>query len=227
MQTTLSSFPGPLAGWDPHPAPVSSVAKPRAKRLYQWLVVLVAALVASLSGCRQYDVLVEKDQICDQRWADIEAQLQRRYDLIPNLVATVRGSAAHEETTLRQVTEARAQATSIKLSAEDLQDPEKMAAFQKAQDELKGALSRLLVVQERYPDLKANQAFHDLQVQLEGTENRILRAREQNNAAVADYNAELRRIGGSVVNRATGRPFRPRPYFNAVAGAQTAPVVSF
>jgi len=191
------------------------------------LVVLVAALVASLSGCRQYDVLVEKDQICDQRWADIEAQLQRRYDLIPNLVATVRGSAAHEETTLRQVTEARAQATSIKLSAEDLQDPEKMAAFQKAQDELKGALSRLLVVQERYPDLKANQAFHDLQVQLEGTENRILRAREQNNAAVADYNAELRRIGGSVVNRATGRPFRPRPYFNAVAGAQTAPVVSF
>ncbi|HEX9297079.1 MAG TPA: LemA family protein [Polyangiaceae bacterium] len=205
----------------------SSPASPRAERLYRWLVVLVGALVGSLSGCRQYDVLVEKDQVADQRWADIEAQLQRRYDLIPNLVATVRGSAAHEETTLRQVTEARAQATSIKLNAEDLQDPEKMAAFQKAQDELKGALSRLLVVQERYPDLKANQAFHDLQVQLEGTENRILRAREQYNAAVADYNAELRRIGGSVVNRATGRPFRPRPYFNAAAGAQTAPVVSF
>jgi LemA protein len=187
----------------------------------------LAALVLSATGCKQYDVLIDKEQVCDQRWADIDAQLQRRYDLIPNLVATVKGSATHEESTLRQVTEARAQAANIKLSADDLSDPEKMAAFQKAQDQLKGSLSRLLVVQEQYPDLKANQGFHDLQVQLEGTENRILRAREQYNAAVSDYNAELRRIGGSVVNKATGKPFRPRPYFNAAPGAATAPVVSF
>jgi LemA protein len=192
-----------------------------------WLFAAIAALTFCLGGCRQYDVLVDKEQVCDQRWADIEAQLQRRYDLVPNLVATVRGSAAHEETTLRQVTEARAQAANIKLSADDLSDPDKMAAFQKAQDNLKGSLSRLLVVQEQYPDLKANQAFHDLQVQLEGTENRILRAREQYNAAVGDYNSELKRIGGSVVNRATGKAFRPRPYFNAATGAEAAPVVSF
>jgi LemA protein len=191
------------------------------------LLGLLFAVVASLSGCQKYDVLVEKNSICDEKWADIDAQLQRRYDLVPNLVATVKGSAAHEENTLAQVTQARAAATQIKLTADDLTDPEKMAAFQKAQDQLKGSLSRLMVVQEQYPDLKANAQFHTLQVELEGTENRILRAREEYNAAVRDYNSELAKIGGQVVNKVTGKPFKPRVFFSASTEAQAAPKVSF
>jgi len=198
---------------------------PVTRRLLVLLSLL--AVVLGLPSCSKYDELVEKDSVCEQRWADVEAQLQRRYDLIPNLVATVKASAKHEETTLAQVTEARAQATAIKLTADDLTDPAKMAAFQKAQDQLKGALSRLLVTQEAYPDLKANQGFRDLQVQLEGTENRILRSREQYNAAVQEYNATLNKIGGSVVNKVTGKPFKPRVYFQASTEAQAAPKVSF
>ena len=189
------------------------------------LVALLAALL--LPACETYDTLIEKDQTCEQRWADIEAQLQRRYDLIPNLVNIVKGSAKHEETVLKEVTEARSQAAAIKLTSDDLTDPEKMAAFQKAQDQLKGSLSRLMVVQESYPDLKANAAFHDLQVQLEGTENRLLRAREQYNAAVKEFNAELGKIRGTAVNKATGKPFKARVYFQAAAAAQAAPTVSF
>jgi LemA protein len=191
------------------------------------LLGLLFAVVASLSGCQKYDVLVEKNSICDEKWADIDAQLQRRYDLVPNLVATVKGSAAHEENTLAQVTQARAAATQIKLTADDLTDPDKMAAFQKAQDNLKGSLSRLMLVQEQYPDLKANAQFHTLQVELEGTENRILRAREEYNAAVRDYNSELGKIGGQVVNKVTGKPFKPRVFFSASTEAQAAPKVSF
>jgi LemA protein len=171
---------------------------------------VVFVVVAVLPGCQKYDVLVEKNAVCDEKWSDIDAQLQRRYDLIPNLVATVKGSAAHEEKTLAEVTQARAAATQIKLTADDLTDPAKMAAFQKAQD-----------------DLKANAQFHTLQVELEGTENRILRAREEYNAAARDYNAELAKIGGQVVNKVTGKTFKPRVYFSASAAAQTAPTVSF
>jgi LemA protein len=189
------------------------------------LPILVAA-VAILGGCQSYDVLVTKDQACQQKWADVEAQLQRRADLVPNLVAVVRGSAKHEEQTLQQVTQARAAATSVTLKPEDLEDADKMAAFAKAQDSLKGALSRLLVVQEAYPDLKANAAFHDLQIQLEGTENRILRAREEYNAAVAEFNAELGHVRGKVINRATGRPFAPRAYFSATPEALKPPKVA-
>jgi LemA protein len=141
------------------------------------LGLLLPLLALSLPGCSKYNELVQKDQVCQQTWADVETQVQRRYDLVPNLVATVKGSAAHEETTLAAVTQARADATSIKLTADDLEDPAKVAAFQKAQDGLHGALSRLLVTQEAYPDLKANAQFHDLMIQLEGTENRIARAR--------------------------------------------------
>jgi LemA protein len=191
------------------------------------LVLMLWAVTAFFVGCQSYDVLVSKDQVCEQKWADIQAQLQRRADLIPNLVAVVRGSAAHEERTLQQVTQARAAATSMTLKAEDLEDPAKMAAFAKAQDELRGALSRLLVVQEQYPDLKANAAFHDLQIQIEGTENRLLRSREEYNAAVAEYNAELGHVRGKIVNRATGRTFNPRAYFTASPEATAAPKVSF
>jgi LemA protein len=190
-------------------------------------LLLLPSLAFSLAGCAKYDELVGKDQVCQQAWADVEAQVQRRYDLVPNLVATVKGSAAHEEKTLAAVTQARAQATTIKLTADDLEDPAKVAAFQKAQDQLKGALSRLLVTQEAYPDLKANAQFHDLMIELEGTENRIGRAREQYNKAVGDYNATLGKIGGQIVNKATGKPFKPRVYFSASVEAESAPKVTF
>jgi LemA protein len=178
-------------------------------------------------GVEKYDTLVNKDEICNQMWADYEAQLQRRADLIPNLVAVVKGSAAHEEKTLKEVMEARAAATQIKISGEDVTDPEKMAAFQKAQEQLKGTLSRLMMVQENYPDLKANAQFHDLMVQMEGTENRILRARQQYNKTVQDYNLELRRISGKAINPLTGHEFKPRIYFSADESAKTAPKVDF
>ena len=169
----------------------------------------------------------DKDQIAAEKWSNLESQLQRRSDLIPNLVAVVKGAAKYEQDTLTKVTEARSQAAKINLTADDLSDPEKMAAFQKAQANLSGALSRLMVVQEAYPDLKANQGFHDLQVQIEGTENRILRGREEYNAAARDYNSELLRIGGQVVNRITGKPFKPRVYFTATPESQVVPKVSF
>ena len=187
--------------------------------LLLWLVALTA--------CQSYDTLVTKDQVAQQKWADIDAQLQRRADLVPNLVAVVKGSAKHEEDTLREVTQARAAATSITMKPEDLEDPQKMAAFAKAQAQLKGSLSRLLVTQEQYPDLKANAAFHDLQIQIEGTENRLLRSREEYNAAVADYNAELGHVRGAVVNRVTGRVFKPRVFFTASPESTAAPKVSF
>ena len=201
--------------------------KPRRTVGAALLVLLATALATLLPACSKYDELVQKDQVAQQRWADVEAQLQRRHDLVPNLVATVKASAKHEEETLKQVAEARARATSIQLTADDLTDPAKMEAFKKAQEQLSGALSRLMMVQERYPDLKANAAFHDLQVQLEGTENRILRSREVYNAAVAEYNAALQKVGGMAINKVTGKPFKPRVYYTATADAQTPPKVSF
>lgn len=191
-------------------------------------LLIVLALVSAV-GCKKYDTLVEKNAVCDEKWANIDAELQRRYDLIPNLVATVKASAHHEEETLTKVAEARASASQIKLSGDDFSDPARMAAFQKAQGELGGALSRLLVTQEAYPDLKANAQFHDLAVTLESTENRLLRARQEYNAAVKDYNAELAKVGGKVVNKATGKPFKPRVYWTASDEAKTsgAPKVSF
>ena len=188
---------------------------------------LIAVPIALLTNCSSYDELVEKEVIAAEKWANVEAQLQRRHDLVPQLVAVVKGSAAHERGTLEAVIQARAVATSVKLSADDLGDPAKMAAFQKAQDGLSSALSRLLVVQEQYPDLKANQSFRDLQVQLEGTENRLLRAREEYNAAVSAYNAALGRVRGQVVNKATGKAFVPKVFYATTADAQAAPAVSF
>lgn len=206
------------------------MTRTQANMLSRRLLLLVATLTALfglLPGCQKYDELIAKDQVAEEKWANYEANLQRRYDLIPNLVETVKASAKHEEETLAKVAEARSQATSIKLTADDLSDPAKVEAFQKAQDNLKGSLSRLMMVQEQYPDLKANSAFHSLQVQLEGTENRILRAREEYNKAAREYNTELGKIGGSAVNKATGKTFKPRAYFTASQEAQAAPKVSF
>ncbi|HEY1954766.1 MAG TPA: LemA family protein [Polyangiaceae bacterium] len=188
------------------------------------LVLLVLALVMS---CENYDKLVDLDATCDQKWGDVQTQLQRRYDLVPNLVSTVKAQAKFEQDTLDKVTEARASATQVKLSGEDFSDPQKMADFNKAQGALSGALSRLLVASENYPELKSNQAFHDLRVELEGTENRINRARQDYNAAVKDYNAELGHVRGQAINKVTGKPFKKREYFSADSDATAAPKVSF
>jgi LemA protein len=191
------------------------------------LFVTVLAFLVSCGGVRKYDSLVEANAVCDQKWADIETELQRRYDLIPNLVATVKASAAHEEKVLAEVTQARASASQIKLTTDDLTDPTKMAEFSEAQSKLTGVLGRLLVTQEAYPDLKANAQFHDLTVELEGTENRIARSRQEYNEAVKTYNAELAKVSGRVVNKITGKPFKPRVFWSASAAAHEAPKVSF
>ncbi len=194
-------------------------------KLFLWPAVL--ASFWGVTGCTKYDELIEKDETAQQRWADLEAQLQRRHDLVPNLVATVKAAGAQEQQTLEKVMEARAKATSIHLSVEDLQDPAKVEQFQRAQGQLSSALSRLLAVQENYPQLKTNENYRDLMVALEGTENRILRAREQYNAAAKDYNATLRKVSGAVVKRATGGTFQARVYLSATPEAQAAPEVKF
>lgn len=196
------------------------------------LLVLVTALSLGCDkGIAKYDTLVDKDEGCNQAWANYESQLQRRSDMIPQLVAVVKGSAAHEENTLTAVIQARASATKpeIKLDPknDDFSDPDRVQAFQDAQSTLGATLSRLMVVNEAYPDLKANQAFHDLQIQIEGCENRILRAREQYNKAVADYNTELRHVSGQAINPITGKEFKIRVYFSANKGADKAPDIDF
>ncbi len=178
---------------------------------------LTLTVLAFAPGCQGYDQLVAKDQTVQQKFADLQAQLQRRSDLVPNIVAVVKGAAKHEQGTLEVVTEARAAATGITIQPGDLDDAQKMAAFNQAQSKLGGAISRLLVANEAYPDLRGLQAFHDLQVELEGTENRILRSREEYNAAVADFNTELGKVKGQAINKATGKPFAPRSYFAATA----------
>lgn len=191
--------------------------------------------VSSTTGCdravQKYDTLVDKDEACTQAWADYESNLQRRADMIPQLVSVVRGSAAHEEATLVAVTQARANATrpEIKLDpkAGDLEDPQKFAAFQQAQASLGTQMSRLLVASENYPTLQANAQFHDLQVQIEGTENRLLRAREQYNKAVQSFNTELRHVSGKVMNPITGHEFKVKPYFQADADSKVAPKIDF
>lgn len=186
-------------------------------------LVIGIACMASLSSCN-YNSLVDKQQTVDQSWAEVENQYQRRADLIPNLVATVKGYAAHEENTLTEVTEARSKATSINISAENLNE-ETLAQFQEAQNQLTGALKSLLAVSEAYPDLKANENFRDLQVQLEGTENRISVARGRYTEAVKDYNTSIKKFPTTIYAGWFG--FTPKPQFKAAVGAETAPKVEF
>jgi LemA protein len=198
------------------------------RRLFAFALALsaVAFLAAALPGCQNYDQLVAKNETCAAKWADYEVQLQRRSDLIPNIVESIKGSTKYEQDTLTQVTKARAEATSVKLTGDDFADEGKVAAFQKAQSQL-GALGRLMVSNEKYPDLQATKGFGELRVALEGTENRIARSREQYNDSVRDYNTELGKIRGQVVNKATGTPFKPRVYFSASAESKEAPKVNF
>ena len=189
------------------------------------IVILLLVGFAGCAGCSSYNNLVAQDERVEQAWADVETQYQRRADLIPNLVNTVRGAADFEQETLQSVVEARARATSINLEPGDLDDPERIRQFQQAQDELTGALGRLLVVAENYPQLRATEAFRDLQAQLEGTENRINVARRDYNAAVATYNTEVRRFPTALIAGIAG--FDRRTPFEAEAGAAEAPEVVF
>jgi LemA protein len=188
------------------------------------LVVLVLVLgFAGCAGCGQYNSLVSQDEVVERAWADVESQYQRRAELIPNLVATVRGAADFERETLESVTEARARATSINVSAEDLSDPDAIRRYQEAQAELSGALGRLLAVAENYPQLRATEGFRDLQAQLEGTENRIQVARSDYNAAVQGYNTSVRRFPAALFAGMFG--FDRRTPFEADPGAERAPDV--
>ena len=189
----------------------------------KWIWIGAVAVVV-IFFYATYNGFVNKEEGLKGAWADVETQYQRRADLIPNLVSTVKGYAAHETQTLNDVTEARARATSINLSADDL-TPEKLAQFQQAQAQVRSALGRLIAVSESYPDLKANQNFLELQAQLEGTENRIAVARKDFNAAAQQYNVSVRRFPANLVARMFG--FGQKPYFESAEGAAAAPQVTF
>lgn len=171
-----------------------------------------------------YNGFVNKEEGVNAAWSNVETQYQRRSDLIPNLVNTVKGYVAHESQTLASVTEARARATSINLSAGEL-TPERLAQYQQAQAEVRSTLGRLIAVAESYPDLKANQNFIELQSQLEGTENRIAVARKDFNDAARKYNVAVRRFPSNLVAALFG--FDQKPYFEAAEGTETAPQVEF
>lgn len=186
------------------------------------LIVVVALLtVWTITG---YNGLVSMDEKVANEWANVETQYQRRADLIPNLVNTVKGYAQHEKETLEGVISARSQATQIKVNADDL-TPEKLAEYQKAQGVITSALGKLLAITERYPDLKANQQFSELQAQLEGTENRINVARTNFNNVAKEFNTSIRRFPKNILANLFG--FEKRAYFEASEGAAQAPKVEF
>jgi LemA protein len=188
------------------------------------IIVLVIGLVIYWLFAGTYNSLVRQEESVQEQWAQVETQYQRRADLIPNLVNTVRGYADFERETLTEVIEARAQATSVNVNAENL-SPEAIQQFQQAQQGISSALSRLMVVVERYPDLKASQQFQQLQVQLEGTENRIAVARRNFNQAVQDYNSNLRQFPTNMIAGMYG--FERKGYFEAAEGAERVPEVQF
>lgn len=189
------------------------------------VMVAMALLAAagSLTSCN-YNSLVDEQQTVDQTWAQVENQYQRRADLIPNLVNTVKGYSTHEEETLVKVTEARAKATSITIDADNLNE-ETLARYQQAQGELSQALKSLLAVTEAYPDLKANENFMNLQTQLEGTENRIATERMRYTEAVKRYNTSIKKFPTVIYAGWFG--FKEKPQFKAEAGAEKAPEVKF
>lgn len=191
------------------------------KTLIGVIVVLVLVAVWAISA---YNGMVGVEEEATTALANVQSTYQRRADLIPNLVETVKGYAGHEKETLEGVVSARSKATSINLDAESL-TPEKMKRFQSAQGELSTALGRLIAIQENYPELKANENFRDLQVQLEGTENRINEARNKYNAAVQQYNLKIRRFPNSILSGLFG--FEKMQKFEAETGAEKAPQVKF
>lgn len=188
------------------------------------IILIVIAVIAVIWGVSAYNGLVTMDENVNTEWANVETQYQRRADLIPNLVNTVKGYAAHESETLESVIAARSKATQITIDPANL-TPEKLAEYQEAQGAVTSALGKLLAISESYPDLKANQNFLELQAQLEGTENRINEARRKFNNVAKEYNTAIRRFPKSLLAGMFG--FDKRAYFEAAEGAQNAPVVEF
>jgi LemA protein len=188
------------------------------------LAVVGLFVLLLINGCSSYNSMVNKQENTTNTWAKVESQYQRRLDLIPNLVNTVKGVADFEQKTLTDVIEARASATAVKVDASKL-SPEQISRFQASQGELSQALGRLMMVSEQYPQLKATESFRDLQVQLEGTENRIAVARDNFNESVKDYNAYIRKFPQVIFAGMLG--FDKKGYFEADAGAEKAPSVSF
>ena len=192
---------------------------------YMFGLLAALAVAPSVTGCG-YNEVIDRDQIVKAGWAEVENQYQRRADLVPNLVRTVQGAANFEKGTLSAVVEARAKVGSLKIDSSVIDDPEKLKQFEQAQGQLGSALSRLLVVSEQYPELKATAAFRDLQVQLEGTENRIAVARRRYIEGVADYNGTVLKFPSSIGAKMRG--MKERPNFTATTpGADKAPEVKF
>lgn len=195
-----------------------------ASRCGGWLLAGLA--VFGLSGCGSYNRLITLEQNVNKKWADVQSVYQRRSDLIPNLVNTVQGAANFEKSTLTEVTNARASVGQVKLDPNKAPtDAAQLEQFQQAQGQLSSALSRLLVVSENYPQLRATEAFQNLQAQLEGTENRISVERNNFNGAVQAYNTALQKFPTNMLNKMFG--FKERPFFNAQPGAEKAPTVNF
>jgi LemA protein len=190
----------------------------------KWIAIALVA-VLGIWGMSSYNALVTAEEGVNEAWGQVNTAYQRRADLIPNLVNTVKGAANFEESTLTAVVEARSRATSINLTADALNDPQALRNFEEAQGALRSSLSRLLVVAENYPQLQATQAFRDLQVQLEGTENRISTERNRFNTVVRGYNTSIRRFPTSIMAGLFGFP--TKAYFEASEGAEQAPTVQF
>ena len=193
-------------------------------KLPKWVIPVVIIVLLALWGISKYNGLVTIDQNVKSQWSQVENQYQRRSDLIPNLVNVVKGYATHERETLEGVITARSKATATTINANDM-DEATLKRFQQSQDALSSALSRLLVVAEKYPDLKANEQFLDLSKQLEGTENRIATARRDFNNAAQEYNTQRNKFPTVIIAGITG--FHERPYFTAQAGSEVAPTVDF
>lgn len=189
-----------------------------------WLIVIAVIAVIVIYGITAYNSLVSQEEKVGNAWSNVENQYQRRSDLIPNLVNTVKGYAAHEKETFQAVVEARSKATQTTISIDEL-TPEKMAAYQRAQGEVGSALNRLLAISENYPELKASENFQTLQAQLEGSENRISVERRNFNEAARTYNTAIRRFPKNIFAGMFG--FEKRPYFEAEEGAEKAPEVKF
>lgn len=192
--------------------------------LKQSLIAVMLASTLTLSGCG-YNTLQVKDEAVTAAWSEVQNQYQRRADLVPNLVNVVKGYAAHEEQVLTEVTQARANVAGLKVDQEVLENPELFQRYQEAQAQMTSALSRLLAVTENYPDLKANEQFRDLQVQLEGTENRIAVARNRYITTVQDFNSYARQFPQVMTAKVIGMDTKPN--FSAEQSAQQAPKVSF
>lgn len=192
---------------------------------HKTLIAVIAAVVLLVLWCAtKYNGMITQEEKVSTAWSNVETQYQRRADLIPNLVNTVKGYAKHESETLEGVVAARSKATQITIDPENL-TPEKLSQYQKAQGDVTTALGKLLAITENYPDLKANQNFSELQAQLEGTENRISESRRQYNQAVQDYNLMARRFPGNIVASLFG--FSSKAKFEAAEGAEKAPEVKF